>query len=315
MRKLNFLCTLLVLASAVQFTQAFADDQPASNLKPANADHDCIVDKNDPYDVGIVMEHGAWEGVCMDYLDRRPVIILSEDDQKITFANFFHDKHFWIAEMPKNGVDQVIFQIAKFAGGPLGMKLAHTQLRIKMKAGSPIKLTPQDQTVGLSPTEITDIVVPDQVTAPNPLEDTFYFMKILSHSYGNFMRVMGASDRAREELVGPDTETRQYLLKITDEEKNAVLINAVHMSNKLSTTDQYQVLDENCTTVTFKILDQSIDYGKHVRKFKIYIWNFFDPIIGPSLRALKKRNIIDRELDTWNDETGLPDHPKTGYLP
>ena len=71
-------------------------------------------------------------------------MILSEDDSEIKIANFYHNKTYWIAEIPKTGVDQVIFQIASFPFPAPGVKVAHTQLRFVMKAGVTIKLTPQD---------------------------------------------------------------------------------------------------------------------------------------------------------------------------
>jgi hypothetical protein len=302
----------LVLAAVVA-QHAFADPSPSPSPsdvalnQPAATPYQseaCVLSKTDPYDLGEVMHAGDYKNQCMNTSIRRPAVIISEDDQKITIGNFYHAGTYWIAEMPKTGIDQVIFQIASFPDSVPLIKFAHTQLRFVMKAGNAIKLTPQDTASKLTPTEIDQFNLVDQVSGPKGL-DEFEASKGLGPNYGNILRVMGSLDRAKEELGGADDTTRQYLLKMTDEEKTAAMINGVHLSASLGYDDIYKLFSENCTTTAFDILDRSIDYGHHVRPFKIYIWDIRDPIVGPSVRALKKRKIIDKEIQTWNEETGL----------
>jgi len=264
----------------------------------------CILSKTDPYDLGEVMREGDYKGQCMNTSLRRPAVILSEDDAKITIANFFHAGTFWIAEIPKSGVDQVIFQIASFPESVPLIKFAHNQLRFVMKSGITIKLTPQDTASKLAPTEIDQLNFVDQPTGPKGL-DEYEGSKGLSPTYGNMLRVMGTIDRAHEELGGNDDTTRQFLLKMTDDEKNLALINGVRLSAKLGYDDIYRLFSENCMTTAFDILDQSVTYKKHVKAFKQRLWDIHDPVVGPSIRALKKRDLIDKEIETWNEETGL----------
>jgi hypothetical protein len=290
--------------AAVAAQHAFADAK--SNQPDAISYHSeaCILSKTDPYDLGEVMHAGDYKGQCMNTSIRRPAVIISEDDQKITIGNFYHDNAYWIAEMPKTGIDQVIFQIASFPDSVPLVKFAHTQLRFVMKAGNTIKLTPQDTASKLAPTEIDQFNLVDQVTGPKGF-DEFAATKGVGPNYGNVLRVMGSMDRAHEELGGNDDTTRQYLLNMNDEEKIAAMVNGVHLSANLGYDDIYKLLSENCTTTAFDILDRSIKYEHKVKPFKVYIWNLHDPIEGPSLRALKKRNIVEKELQTWNEETGL----------
>lgn len=286
-----------LVVAAVFAQHAFAD----ANLFLSAA---CITSKTDPYDLGETVRAGAYKGQCMNTSIRRPAVILSEDDEKVTIANFYHDNTYWIAEMPKSGIDRVIFQIADFPDSVPLIKFSHTQLRFVMKTGVTIKLTPQDTASKLSPTEIDQFNLVDQVTGPKG-EDEFSAAHAIGPNYGNVLRVMGSADRAKEELGGNDDTTAQYLLKMTDEEKIAAMVNGVHLSAQLGYDDVYKLFSENCTTTAFEILDKSIHYGHHVSPFKVYFWDIHDPITGPSLRALKKRKIIDRELETWNEETGL----------
>jgi hypothetical protein len=307
-----------LVVAAVFAQHAFADanlNKPSPSPSPSDTvlnqpvatpfqSESCILSKTDPYDVGEVMHAGDYKGQCMHTEIRRPVVILSEDDQKITIANFYHDKAFWIAEMPKSGIDQVIFQIASFPASVPLIKFAHTQLRFIMKAGNTIKLTPQDTASKLAPTEIDQFNLVDQVTGPKGF-DEFEATKGIGPNYGNVLRAMGSLDRAQEELGGNDDTTRQYLLNITDDEKVAAMVNGVYLSAKLGYGDIYKLLSENCTTTAFEILDKSITYKHHVKPFRTYIWNLRDPIEGPSIRALNKRQVIEKELETWNEETGL----------
>jgi hypothetical protein len=284
----------------------------STSTAPSESDSEaCIINKADPYDVGPVMLKGPYKDQCIDISIKRPAVILSEDDSKITIANFYHAGAYWIAEMPKAGIDQVIFQIASFPDSVPLISFAHTQLRFVMKEGMSVKLTPQDSASKLAATEITEFSFVDQVSGPKG-EDDFDASKGLGPAYGNILRVMASEDRAKEELGGYDKKTgkstdltRQYLLKMTDDEKIAAMINGVHLSAKLGYTDIYQLFKDNCTTTAFTILDESVKYSHHVGEFKIHPWNVLNPIAGPSLSALKKRKLIDRELETWNEETGL----------
>jgi len=293
-----------LVVAASMFSQHLFADSVANPKVNSNQSETCITSKTDPYDLGELVRAGDNKGKCMNTSIRRPAVILSEDDTKIVIANFYHDDAYWIAEMPKTGIDQVIFQIAQFPDSVPFIEFSHTQLRFVMKAGETIKLTPQDTASKLAPTEIDQFNLVDQVTGPKG-EDEFAAAHAIGPNYGNVLRVMGSSDRAKEELGGNDDTTRQYLLKMTDEEKLAAMINGVHVSAKLGYDDIYKLFSENCTTTAFDILDQSVTYEHKVKPFKVHFWQIHDPITGPSLSALKKRDLIDRELQTWNQETGL----------
>jgi hypothetical protein len=304
MKRIRF--GFLVLAAA--FVQhAFADaGQATAAIQTAdeNQSEACIINKADPYDVGEMMHAGAFKGQCMDITTIRPAVILSEDDSKITIANFYHEKSFWIAEIPKSGVDQVIFQIAQFPQAVPLLHVAHNQLRFMMKPGVMIKLTPQETDSKLAPTELNQLNLVDQPSGPKDL-NVFNPKHSFSPTYGNVLRVAATQDRAKEELGGNDDTTRQFLLDMTDDEKTAALVNGVHLSAKLGYDDIYKLFSENCMTTAFQILDESVDYGHKVHRFKMDRLNIFDPVTGPSIHALKKRGLIEKELETWNEETGL----------
>ena len=132
---------------------------------------------------------------------RRPAVILSEDDSKITIANFYHYNAYWIAEMPKSGIDQVIFQIAAFPDSVPLISFAHTTASFfgdEARDGDR-KLMPQDTANKLAPTTIDQFSLVDQVTGPKG-EDEFEADKGIGPTYGNVLRVMGSLDRAKEEL-------------------------------------------------------------------------------------------------------------------
>jgi hypothetical protein len=293
----------LLIFSALSFvmaSSAFANPK----AEVATTSPDCIVDKNDPYDTGPMMLKGPFKGQCMNLALHRPVLLVSEDDSAITVANFYHANHFWLAKVPKQGVDQIIFQIASFKESIPLIKFDHTQLRFVMKSGVTIHLTTQETGSTIPDMDISDFTLVDQIMGVDP-EYSYDPVKGLKSAYGNVMRLVGSDDRAEEEMVGADnasTVVRQFVLKMSDADKDSVLLNGIRLADQLGYNDIYKLFSENCTTVIFKVLDQSVTYEKHVRKFKIHFWNILDPIGGPSIRALDKRGIVDSEINTWNKE-------------
>jgi hypothetical protein len=301
MKRIHF--GFLVVAAVVA-QHAFADASAGENTSRYLSGA-CITSKTDAYDIGETMHEGDFKGQCMDVSARRPVVILSEDDDKIVIANFYHNKTYWTAEIPKSGVDQVIVQVASFPFPLPGVKFAHAQFRFVMKSGLSIKLTPQDSASKLAPTELDQFNLVDQPSTPKGLQDDYNPLKGAKSTYGNVLRAVGTVDRAHEELGGNDDTTRQFLLKMTDEERVAVMINGLHLSAKLGYDDTFKLFSENCTTTAFEILDESIKYERHVHKYKMATWDLHDPIAGPAIHALKERKLIEKELETWNEEMGL----------
>lgn len=98
----------------------------------------------DKYESRVVLPAGSHKGECADTTSARSVIQVMEpsspDTDIIQVANVGHNGSFWLADFPKNGVEDVIFQMERF---PAAVPAAHTQIRLKFKKDSPVRLTNQ----------------------------------------------------------------------------------------------------------------------------------------------------------------------------
>lgn len=125
------------------------------------------------------------------------------------------------------------------------------------------------------------------------------------HAYGNVLRVMGTLDRAQEELGNEGDLTRQFILKMTDAQKNRALIEGLFLSSRMQLKDQYNLINDNCTTVAFRILDSALQVEDQTKPVTVKLRYVLNPIEAPALKALNDRALIDRELQSFNEETGL----------
>jgi hypothetical protein len=279
-------------------------------LSVAHADPRCVVDPTDPYDPGVVMTKGSHKGECMDASEERAPVILSQSATQITFANFWHDGHFWIATIPLNGFERGIFQTEYFSSDIPLIKPAHVQMRFQMRKDAPVVLIPQagkDQ--GLAPTTVSNLFLSVEYMAPKgvdydliPGELKDYKIAYTFFSDEALIDFMHEDDASGD---GPDV-FNQYQLKLSPAQLGQVFHEAVNEGNYFQYDHSYDTLIRNCATQLFQVLDRSLTYAVPVDKFKISIFNILDPVAKPALDALTERLLIDgnSELPTFNQEYG-----------
>lgn len=251
----------------------------------------CRVDFKDPFDVGYAMSVGKYKSKCLDMSRKRPVEMLYQDSQFMQVGNFYHDKKFWIAKIPKAGVDQAIFQIVRFGTSIPIITAAHTQIRFKMKPGAEILLVSQDG--GMQSSKVSDLIFSVEYTAPKGVPYDIIQGEI--NNLGIVGRVLSTKARMLEELDGSGDVIQQLPLRISSEAADQILIAAVHRSQTLGTLQTYNTLKHNCTTELFDIIDSQLIYSKKIKKFKVNLLNVTDPVAKPSIKALKLRGLIDAD--------------------
>lgn len=277
----------------------------------AHADPRCVADATDPYDPGYVMSKGKYQGQCMDASEERAPVILSEDQNQITFANFWHDGKFWLATVPLNGIERGIFHTEYMSSDIPWIKPAHVQLRFVMKKDSGVILVPQagkDQAT--SQQIINDLILSIEYMAPSGVDYDLIpgEFKAFRIAY-TFFSAQALTQFIHEDDVsgdGPDI-VNQYGLKLSGPQLGAVFREAVHEGERYAYDHSYDTLIRNCATQLFKVLDSSLVYQTKVKPFKISILSILDPVAKPSLKALQDRNILDTglPLPTFNQEYGL----------
>ena len=259
---------------------------------PLPPDHE--VKPGDPYDPVGLMPVGSHRGVPIDTHRKRPSKIIYEDDHEILVANFRHDNEFHQAHISKQGVQDVYFRINRFPG-PAGMTPAHTLFYFRMKPGSEVLLEGVRNIPDLSnPTRVSDFVVSADYAAPRGV--MYELLKSMQPEYMSVIDLSSSTDYAAR---GEDPNFALQYVKFTvsDDVKNRVLSSAIHMSDKRGLSYVYNLMNLNCTTEAFRILDDSIVYPKPVKRFKQSIFSLKDPVAGPSIKALFERGVIHKSED------------------
>ena len=207
---------------------------------------------------------------------------------------------FWIAKVPKSGVQQVIFRIDRFKSGLPFVGAAHTLMRFKMQPGSEIQLTPQTQS--------TDEQSASTLAACESILilDFFFSVDYMAPPGIAYGLVQGEektfltterfiSERDRDAGVDPADSPSQDLplIGLDAASMASILVNAVHRSSNRAISYPYNTFDYNCTTELFNLLDDSLNYGdREVSPFKVTILDASDAIAGPSIKALLERGLI-----------------------
>ncbi|MEK6555849.1 MAG: hypothetical protein AABZ31_11440, partial [Bdellovibrionota bacterium] len=112
----------------------------------------------------VYYQDGNFKGQAIDQSVKRPVRFIPELETEGAYfvSHFYNQGQFWVAEIPKSGVKNVIFQLALFKG-PLIFKLAHSQFRFLMN--QPVKLYREKDGV-LKTTQTGDLIFTVQAALP-----------------------------------------------------------------------------------------------------------------------------------------------------
>ena len=264
----------------------------------------CRIDLKDKYDIGYSLDHGKYKTQCLDMARKRPAIILSEDSQTITIANFYHEKKFWLAQIPKTGVDQAIFQIVRFSTGIPFVIASHTQIRFKMKPGAELRLTTQNGSG--EQTTISDFIFSVEYTAP--LGVPYNVIEAQFNNVGMVARILSTKARMLEELDGSGNTVQQLPMRLDSRAADQIMVSGIHRSYQLGTLQMYNTFSRNCANEAFNLLDKNLLYFHKISPFKISIFELNDPSGQPSIDALWDRGLINQgsfQYPTMNVELPL----------
>ena len=258
--------------------------------------------KDDPYDPQKVIRVGEYKGQLVDSSVKRPAEILKEDADSIVMANFRHLDQFWIAKVPKSGVDQVVFRIDRFPTSVPLVQPAHTLLAFKMKEGSELQLTPQlsDGTSTQEPIAVDAFYFSVDYMAPKGVD--YGLVQGLGKTFLATERFLSVRDRAETEKSDPKYPSDSLPLTLDEDTKNRLLEKAIRQSNARRDDDTYNTFEFNCTTELFGLLDSVIDYGsREVKPFKESVFHILDPVAGPAHEALQQRGLVsaDAKKPDW----------------
>ena len=240
----------------------------------------------------VLFTDGTFEGQAVDQSIKTPVKLISdlETDESYYVSHFFNQGKFWIAEIPKQNIQDVVFQIALFKG-PLGLTLAHAQYRFI--GNQPIKLFRLDNFGQIRSTSTSDFVF--TIQAALPVGQKYNAQDAIMGNYKVVARLVNSYDRVQlEEIQDGDVVTQYLLTGLTQTEKDSILKNAVAYSDKNLLKKNYVATTENCISIAFDILDKSLRLKKD--RVELTIENFFMNGKSPNekmiLDALTARQLI-----------------------
>ena len=269
-----------------------------NNLTPG----ECVQDPTDPYDPRAVSQFGSNKGKCIDSRTVRPVVILGEDSKSIRIANFYHEGKYYIATIPKDAVQSVIFQGIPIGKLPLQLGIvAHTQFRFVLKDGRKVDFQEQAGS-GKKHVSISDVIISSTYTAPVGVSYNIEH----SQNFGLVTRAMSSTSRGSEEMWKDQDQIHQFLTTMSPDIGSAFLINSIRRSAAVGYSEKYGLLDNNCTTFALDTLDQTVPRRHGVKRFRGNLEDLRDETMRPALRALKQRGFLpqnsDNEIADMNDQ-------------
>ena len=259
----------------------------------------CAMYKIDPDEPARAFTQGTFSGQCIDTSSVRPPTVINENSHFMYVTNFYHDKKFWRATIPKHSVETVLFQIVPFDSEVPLIQAAHTQIRFILAPGRTISLV---SPITGERAHVTDVIVSSTYTSSVNVE--YSVLKSRGGSFGIVTRFMSSIARAHEEIEKDKSVVRQFALELSRSQKDNLLFLALRRASSANYNDVYDLLERNCATVTFDTLDQLKPPPPGIPPMRGSLWNFQDEFIEPSLEALRKRHLIHRYSETapMNDE-------------
>lgn len=236
-------------------------------------------------------DSGSYKGQLIDQTKRRPVALIPEleNDEAYYVKNFFNQGKFWVAEVPKQAVKSIIFQLALFKG-PLGLSLAHAQLRFLSE--EPVRLFRLKDNVVVK-TQTNDFIFTIQAALPAGAE--YNAKDAFLGGYKIVSRLINSYDRAAlEEIKSGDVVTQHQLINLSQLQKDLILKKSIGFSSENLLSKDYIGTSQNCISITFDIIDQALQLSnpRVVLNFKNFFLNGPSPNEKMSLEALQERNLV-----------------------
>lgn len=260
-----------------------------------------------------LMPRGRYKGQLLDVSTHRSATLLEETAGAIAIDYFFSEGTFWHARIPKAGVSAVYAQkmnfselVAKNGQAPERSNpfLNHVQMRVRMKPGFPVRLTPRDGSgAGAAQAEMLDFVYSVEVVAPEGIE-----WNVADAVLGNFVnshRFVSLANVAQEKIQKYGYVVEQMEVgPLSESQKQDLLVKMVQQSEKAGLNDSYFLIKadgtaRNCTSEFFRLLDSVV--VSHENSWT----KFFGRLPLDMERYLKARGLFRGAVPTLNEELGL----------
>lgn len=239
---------------------------------------------NDPFEQGFRVSDTAVRDArkCLDTSKYRPTKIIRNNEDSLVFANVFHQDQFWTAALAKNIKPKTVSLLLKKFNLMNNVMAAKVFFRVSFE--HEIELIHQVQKDQASVTK--EIIF--SFDAAKPQKEVFNYAIGSLPNYSLTGRVLTKAQLLQEnETLNPIEE---YPFQATPQQKRSFFIQALKRSQNQGMQNFYNTLSPNGATEFFEIIDEVLYGAKRPEKFITMLSQ--DPVIGPSLKALKKRKLI-----------------------
>ena len=117
--------------------------------------------------------------------------------------------------------------------------------------------------------------------------DSYDLFKGMKDHFGMAMRVTSLAARYESMIVEQDHHVEQWILQLTEQEKEELLTFYAYESEAVGMEETYHTLFRNCTNELIRILDGVVQYtiGENIKKFLTKATEFYPNIIRAALIA------------------------------
>ena len=267
----------------------------------------------DPFEPSGLTPRGPYKGQPVDISVKRTIKLLSDKEAahyhlppgERYVANFLHADKWWIAHIPRGGVAEVIVQ-DEFSPGSLG----HGQMRLKMKADSPVTLIPQLLGAADAPVVLDDFAWTAFGTAPKDytggISSLNFVKQTITGGLEQFLityRMLSLEQDLRLMTHdGKHNSCRQFRLALSDAEKNAILDRAIEYSDYKGMDEMFSLLTRSCVSELFYVIDTALDGENRPLHHRIFRHL---PVAIPEY--LKLRGLMKPGVEILNLRDEFPD--------
>jgi hypothetical protein len=273
----------------------------------------------DPFDVAHVMKAGTNVGRKVATDTRRSVVMIDEarlgefglvpEKDTLVFANFGHNKGFWIARIHKSQIRRVSFLLETFSTIPFKVRPQHSSLLFEMEPESALNLTAQQRPPRIDempPRRVSEFTF--TIEGVQPEGETWNLLDAGRGRYvaaGQFYSLEHHVSLSVSSERQPGIRRQRFHMLPLNLDKNgvwALLGEAVRWSASLEGKEPFSVVTNSCHQKLIRLLDRVVPHAP----VQETVWTRVGRNIPPAARwVLDPWGIVNRD-ERWTNLLRTP---------
>jgi hypothetical protein len=243
---------------------------------------------------------GTYKNQFVENNQRRTLMFLTESEKKLlgiaphklAFANFRHNKEFYVATIDhlevqnsnaiftKPIVEKIVLSKKHWAG-KIRLELkdleVHSELVFYLKDGFHVNLV-YNQSKKLnqihSPQILKSLVLSVEAIRSQKEPNAPFFPGALGPNFAIGHRIVSLYERNEQHRDDPNRTTSSFRINFSQTKANSqsmrpeelILIKALYKSNDLGRSETYHIISNNCTNTLFRLFDENLKYNQSTSK-------------------------------------------------